>query len=287
MSIQFHIQLAIHVEPTVDDLIRAIDQHRLLFHFYARAYRMTLHYARHLGERDRIYGLLGFLEGPEVESRSAEELFQYRDVLEQWSRTQQEECWKTDSAVDLLLPEAPTDPLTSGRGEHWVRPLSPREHGWKLIPHGAEALQASADAVVRLVGAVLATSPPMRNFEASRIRGTASLVLPDVIGRSPIKPGPHLWTPDTHVGEDYPSMLHDAIPGLRQIALLHEGARASRDFQPAEFFRTMYGIPATRLRQAKSRGKLLASKRDGRVVYSVSSAKRLWPEDLSQRGDNP
>jgi hypothetical protein len=62
----------------------------------------------------------------------------------------------------------------------------------------------------------------------------------------------------------------------------HSTIQRLDDWLPAEFFAERYGIPASRLRQARRRGKLRAKNNGGRPRYSFEDVLRLWPQDVTE-----
>jgi len=59
-----------------------------------------------------------------------------------------------------------------------------------------------------------------------------------------------------------------------------EAYLAPADMKPARWFKEHYGIEGSRLREAARRGDLVVGGASRKRTYSVSGARRLWPEDM-------
>lgn len=80
--------------------------------------------------------------------------------------------------------------------------------------------------------------------------------------------------------------VNDGAPFIADlIGLAPSTPTKDADYMPAEWFQSLYGIRPDRLRQAKKRGKLASRKINGRIHYSVTDARRLWPEDVTDGRD--
>ncbi len=207
----------------IADLHHALKRHRLVFLFYARAFRLSQN-GRECTDDASIYSTLGVDVPAEVVPTSSEDLFPLEDRLENLLDEQNQRF--SDPPTTEHEPTstwrdpwgAAPEPLELHYPDH---PTSPPFVGWTVSLGGGRALQASAAGILQILGAVSHKS--CRMVDPNALHALDRIIMPPDIGKERSRQ----WADGMEIPWSFPNdILAEKIERLHRAVLKDKGASA-------------------------------------------------------------